>query len=138
VVNVPIVDMDESNGSTELWPGTHKDTSMWEGIGTLRVPEKALAQWREKRPPIQPAVRAGSVVIRDIRLWHRGVPNRSDRPRPMIAMIHRINWWNSCGKIKFPSGTESLFADSPLTTNAVFVDEPIDYLNRHRPYDFPG
>lgn len=135
VVNVPVVDMDESNGSTELWPGTHRDTTMWEGMGTLRVPEAKLAEWRARRPPIQPAVAAGSIVIRDIRLWHRGVPNHTDRPRPMIAMIHRIHWWRGDGRIRFPIGTESLFEHSDLTTNAVFVDGPIDYLRRHRPYD---
>jgi ectoine hydroxylase-related dioxygenase (phytanoyl-CoA dioxygenase family) len=136
VVNVPVVDMDEINGSTELWPGTHRDVTMHIHLNTLRVPEERLRARRAVVPPIQPRVKAGSILIRDLRLWHRGMPNRSDRPRPMIAMIYRCQWWGSPARIPFPKGTESFFKDSDLTTSAVFVDGPIDYLSRHTTYDF--
>ena len=75
------------------------------------------------------------VVIRDIRLWHAGMPNHSDAPRPMIAMIHYVAWWNEAEPIVFPKGTEDFFKHPDLTTNAVFVDGPIDYLHRHMAFD---
>jgi RNA polymerase primary sigma factor len=39
-------------------------------------------------------MRRGSVLIRDMRLWHNGMPNPSDSVRPMVAMIHWIHWWH--------------------------------------------
>jgi ectoine hydroxylase-related dioxygenase (phytanoyl-CoA dioxygenase family) len=38
------------------------------------------------RPPCQPVVPKGSLVIRDLRLWHAGVGNQTEIPRVMLAM----------------------------------------------------
>jgi ectoine hydroxylase-related dioxygenase (phytanoyl-CoA dioxygenase family) len=38
------------------------------------------------RAPCQPVVKKGSVVVRDLRLWHGGCPNLSEVPRVMLAM----------------------------------------------------
>src|SRR5579871_1667397 len=84
VVNVPVVDMAPENGSTELWPGSHRDTTMCVQRHDIKVPEAALEKRRAIAPPIQPSVRRGGIVVRDIRLWHCGMPNHADRPRPMI------------------------------------------------------
>ena len=35
---------------------------------------------------------AGSVLVRDIRTWHRGTPNRSETARPNLAMIYSRPW----------------------------------------------
>ncbi len=135
VVNVPVVDMSAENGSTEIWPGTHKDTtiSIHEDI---KIPESALARWREKSPPLQPTVARGGLLIRDIRLWHAGMPNRTDTPRPMIAMIHSASWWGHTGTLKFPKGTEDFFAHPDLHTSAEFVEGDIDYLHAPQAYDY--
>jgi hypothetical protein len=53
----------------------------------------------------------------------------------MIAMIHYVSWWTNDGPIIFPKGTEDFFNHAILTTNAVFVDGPIDYLSRHQAFD---
>lgn len=134
VVNVPVVDMDESNGSTELWPGTHLDTTINAQMDSIRVPQDTLDARRSVSPPFQPSVKAGSVLIRDIRVWHRGTPNHTDRPRPMIAMIHNISWWPA-ETLVFPKGTEEFLSHSDLRSSARFVDTPIDYLHRHEAYD---
>ncbi|MBW3623322.1 MAG: phytanoyl-CoA dioxygenase family protein [Armatimonadetes bacterium] len=135
VVNVPMVDMSPENGSTELWPGSHLDTSMPVGRD-IKVPEELLEERRKIMPPFQPSVRAGSVLIRDIRLWHAGMPNRTATPRPMIAMIHWIGWWSDGEKLKFPRGTEEFFRHPDLHTNATFVDGLIDYIHHPHAYDF--
>ena len=93
---------------------------------------------RDEHRPLQPTVPAGSVLIRDMRLWHRGMPNLTGQPRPMIAMIHWVRWWHTDKPLLFPRGTEELFADSPLETVAEFVDGRIDYISRKRKYDYPG
>ena len=137
VVNVPVVDATAENGSTEVWPGTHMDTTRTFGEDIKLAPEDEARRRQECRP-LQPAVPSGSVLIRDMRLWHRGMPNRSDRPRPMIAMIHWPHWWHTGKPLLFPKGTEEFFADSPLQTVAEFVDGPIDYIGRNKKYDYKG
>lgn len=136
VVNVPVVDMTPENGSTEIWPGTHKDTTLCIQMGDIKVPLEAVEARRKIVPPIQPSVRAGSVIIRDIRMWHAGMPNHTDTPRPMIAMIHWISWWNNYEPLVFPKGTEEFFRHPELTTAVRFTDEDIDYIQHGGAYDF--
>jgi ectoine hydroxylase-related dioxygenase (phytanoyl-CoA dioxygenase family) len=135
VVNVPVVDMSRENGSTELWPGTHHDTTVFIQQGDIKIPMELVEKRRQVLPPIQPSVRAGSVLIRDIRLWHRGMPNHTDQPRPMIAMIHWVSWW-STGGVAFPKGTEAFFEHPELRTSARFVEAPIDYIHHSHAYEY--
>ena len=72
------------------------------------MPAQLLAAQRSARAPVQLSVRCGSAVIRDIRLWHRGVPNTSAQARPMIAMIHQCRWLGS-GSLPIPAGAEGYF-----------------------------
>jgi ectoine hydroxylase-related dioxygenase (phytanoyl-CoA dioxygenase family) len=130
------VDVSPHNGSTEIWPGTHKDTTVYVQRGDIKVPADKVEARRRASPPVQPCVRAGSVLIRDMRLWHAGMPNWADTPRPMIAMIHWVSWWNAVQPMVFPKGTEELVEHRDLTSVANFVDGPIDYLNRHQAYDY--
>jgi ectoine hydroxylase-related dioxygenase (phytanoyl-CoA dioxygenase family) len=136
IVNVPVVDMSAENGSTELWPGTHLDTRMHVQRGAIEVPDEWAEMRRAEVPPIQPSVRAGSLLIRDGRLWHRGMPNHTTAPRPMIAMIHVIKWWQQ-SPVRFLKGTESFFEHPDLATNAVFVDE-IDHIQHNTGYKSEG
>lgn len=137
VVNVPTVDMSPENGSTEIWPQTHKDPAVWMHAPKIDVPQEAMDRYRATvGEPIQPHVTAGSVLLRDIRMWHAGMPNHTDSPRPMIAMIHWASWFDVGSPLKFPKGTESLFEHPDLRTHAVFVEEPIDYINAPHAYDF--
>ncbi len=135
VVNVPVVDMDERNGSTELWPGTHNDTSVAWSDGDIKVSDAKKAEWTAKRPPFQPKMRAGSILIRDIRMWHAGMPNRTDQPRPMIAMIHWVTWWPTTDVLEFAPEAEEVLKHPVLTTPASFVENP-NYLGRHGAYDY--
>jgi ectoine hydroxylase-related dioxygenase (phytanoyl-CoA dioxygenase family) len=135
VVNVLPVDVSPENGSTEIWPGTHLDTSTSIQQGEIKVPEEKLAERRKIATGFQYSARAGSVVIRDIRMWHAGMPNRSTIPRPMIAMIHYVSWWSDLKPLVFPKGTEDFFQHPELITVARFVDGEVDYLNRNEAFD---
>jgi hypothetical protein len=126
VVNVSPMDVSEENGSVELWPGTHLDTSV-----TGRIDEQAEEARRKVAPPVRGNAKKGSALIRDIRLWHRGVPNPSDRPRHMIAMIYNIRWLQRGKPLKFGKGCEAAFEGSDLDPNAEFTDETIEYLFRY-------
>ena len=123
VVNISPHDVSEENGSVELWPGTHLDTS----VGSVPDADEEAAR-RAVVPPVRGNARKGSALIRDMRVWHRGVPNQSDRPRHMIAMIHTIHWLNQGNPLTFGEGCEAAFTESALDHNVAFTDEPIDYL----------
>ena len=128
VVNISPQDTTEENGSVELWPGSHLEVS-----GTGIEPEEEEAR-RKIAPPIRGNAKKGSILIRDMRLWHRGVPNPSDKPRHMIAMIHRVYWLGSNRKLKYKTGCEAAFENSDLDHNAEFIDfvdakiDDYDYL----------
>ena len=135
VVNVPVVDMTAENGSTEVWPGTHLDTSIYVQQGDIKLPSSVVEARRAVRPPLQPSVKSGGVVIRDLRLWHAGMPNLTDTPRPMIAMIHWVSWWPA-QPVPFPRTEEAFFQHPVLKTDAAFTDEPINYIGHGGAYDF--
>ncbi len=128
VVNISPHDVTEENGAVELWPGTHLHPFPEKPIG-----EVLEAEQRRVAPPVRGCARKGSIVIRDVRLWHRGVPNHSNRPRHMIAFLHMINWFRKTEPQKFNTGCEEAFPDDcGLDHNVQFTDEAIDYLNLKR------
>ena len=94
VVNVPLIKFTPENGSTEIWLGTHSGDlaglQVQEGAhgerASGRIKEDLLEQRRQLRGPIQPVIEKGSIVIRDLRLWHAGMPNWTDKIRVMLAM----------------------------------------------------
>jgi ectoine hydroxylase-related dioxygenase (phytanoyl-CoA dioxygenase family) len=138
VVNIPVVSMGPDNGATELWPGTHLDTTYSLHDGSLRIPEDILQARREIRPPLQPTVPRGSVVIRDIRLWHAGMPNHTQTPRPMIALIHWAGWWSSSDKVRLAkdSGVEEIIEHPRLRTVVEWVNaNELDHTKHNTAYD---
>jgi ectoine hydroxylase-related dioxygenase (phytanoyl-CoA dioxygenase family) len=98
VINVPLVEMTPENGSTEVWLGTHTEGyETQEGKhgerASGRIKLDLLEARRKIRGPSQPFVKKGSVIIRDLRLWHGGKPNMTDEVRVMLAMIHFAPWY---------------------------------------------
>ncbi|RKU05527.1 hypothetical protein C6503_27035 [Candidatus Poribacteria bacterium] len=126
VVNISPQDTTEENGSVELWPGSHLE------VGEHGIEPEVEEARRKICPPIRGNAKKGSALIRDMRLWHRGVPNPSDEIRHMIAMIHRVHWLKSNRRLKYKIGCEAAFENSDLDHNAEFidfVDEKIDDYN---------
>ena len=136
VVNVPIVDMNPENGSTELWPQTHLNTTSNDKTKDIKIPSRIIEAHRQKIKPFQPKIPIGSILIRDIRLWHCGMPNKTDTPRPMIAMIHYPRWYETGIPIQFATGSEEVLKDERLTTVATFLNKPIDYIGHNNTYDY--
>ena len=99
VINVALVEMKPENGSTEVWLGSQECATFaaQEGRRGSRssgvIKKSLLEKRRQERPPSQPTVPKGSIVIRDLRLWHGGKPNLTDEIRVMLAMIHFAPWY---------------------------------------------
>ncbi len=82
VVNIPLVDFTEENGATEAWPGSHLVVDPPEVAG---IPlEERVAHM----PSVRLTAPVGSVVVRDMRCWHRGMPNRTETIRTMVALVY--------------------------------------------------
>ncbi len=127
VVNIGLVGMSPKNGSTEVWPGTHLDPSVVFEDGDIEVSPEHLEARRAVSLPLQADVAQGSAVIRDIRLWHAGMPNRTLEPRPVLAMIHYVNWWPT-DKFVLHASAESLLTHPDLRQHATYKDGAIDYV----------
>jgi ectoine hydroxylase-related dioxygenase (phytanoyl-CoA dioxygenase family) len=82
IVNIPLIDFTLENGATEVWPGSHLI------VDELPEDGEALEERAKSLPSVRTTVAAGSIILRDMRTWHRGMPNRTDEIRTMLAMIY--------------------------------------------------
>jgi hypothetical protein len=92
ICNVGVVDTDLVNGAIDVLPGTNQRYyEFWR-----------YALQRKYRLSTRIPMEVGDVLVRKSTLWHRGMPNRSSTPRPMMAITF--------GEIDDP-------ADDPWATN---------------------
>ena len=98
-LNVPLCDFTEANGSTEIWPGTHLIVDA-NGADGRRLNERV-----EGLPSTRTNISAGSLVLRDMRMWHRGMPNATEAPRTMLALIYRRGWLTERTILNIPQAT---------------------------------
>lgn len=105
VANYYLCDTDESNGATEVWPCSHT----WSHFdlhqqGQAWIKPEHLQEAQEAGfKPLRPSVKRGSVVIRDLRLWHAGIPNPSMEPRIMLAFVHFPWWYQNFKRVVLPA-----------------------------------
>ena len=124
VVNIPTVAISPENGATELWPGTHLDTSIGKA-GNAEVDLEILEQRRQVVPPLQPTLPRGALLVRDMRMWHAGMPNTTDEPRPMIALIWSADWLQSGTPLRFPEAERAFLEHPDLEQRAQYVESEI-------------
>ncbi|KUL83465.1 hypothetical protein ZTR_10936 [Talaromyces verruculosus] len=148
VINVPLITMTPENGSTEVWLGTHTDSGLHvqEGLhgerASGRIKSDVLERRRAIRPPCQPVVPKGSIVVRDLRLWHAGIGNQTDEVRVMLAMIHFAPWYRNQMKLELADDLKHAIdkqTDLEVPVNWVSESEAMErYLNRGfgNAYDF--
>ena len=83
VVNIPLIPFTLENGATEVWPGTHWIVDDCEADG---------AQLEDRAhffPSQRTVLPVGALVVRDLRMWHRGVPNPGTELRTMMAIVYQ-------------------------------------------------
>ncbi|KAH8751927.1 hypothetical protein F5883DRAFT_205794 [Diaporthe sp. PMI_573] len=136
-VNVNLVDVTPENGSTEVWLGSHVDTD----VNVLdpedyQILPSLQRQRRKTRPPIQPSLPKGSLIIRDLRLWHAGMPNRTDNPRVMLVTVQFPSWYRSDLKMKLPRAVQGKVEWGDLVPCVEWMDEGYDYLQGAHDHDF--
>src|SRR5471032_3309585 len=126
ICNIAVVDTVIENGAIDLLPGTQKKFYPFWRFAMERIPK--LTRRIE--------MKQGNILLRSSNLWHRGMPNLSKAPRPMMALTwedggsvlddpfsqqekgkitFRANWFkpNALGRLR-----ERTFAAAPITYDA--------------------
>ena len=91
---LPLVDVSEANGSTELVPESHRSPDM------------------EPLPSVVMDLPAGSALLFDYRLYHRAIPNRSAEPRPILYATVARDWFEDAAR-DWPAGACDRFRRLP-------------------------
>jgi len=73
LINIPCIDVNEVNGSLEVYPGTNKFAYSY------------LEFIIKRFHPVRLNSSCGDVIVRDSNLFHRGMKNNSTEARAMIA-----------------------------------------------------
>ena len=125
-VNFPLVDVTEENGPFHFARGTHvlpKD----EGLRRVEAGEIPIESLQAKR---------GDVTIRTPLQLHRGTPNVTPTPRPMVVMGYAMHWLHTANvDLTLPRDYyESLSEDRRKLLRCKVVDElpesmPETYVN---------
>jgi len=78
--NIPLVDFTWANGTLEMLPGTQ------------RLPRRFLAdRFHDIQVyPVPLHLRVGDAILRDGNTLHRGTPNLTDAPRPMLDQTYKL------------------------------------------------
>eukprot|EP01043_Picozoa_sp_COSAG02_P024526 COSAG02_NODE_1342_length_13169_cov_11.075905_5_plen_1026_part_00 len=89
-VFIPLVDITKENGPTDFFPGTHHDPA-FEAL----LPEVLQAERAKEAHPncVAPLLTAGSAIVFDIRVLHRGRANFSPTNRPMLYYTFATPWY---------------------------------------------
>ena len=128
VANLPLVDTSEAD-AVELWPGTHRDSRTHSLTGgQVGIPVEWQEERRAVRPPIQVSQSRGSVLLRDARLWHAGVPNTAGRVRVMVGVGYAPIWY-SAEPLIFPSDARPVVEALSVPVRAEYRADPGDHLD---------
>ncbi|KAK3671908.1 hypothetical protein LTR78_008274 [Recurvomyces mirabilis] len=111
VMNTYLQDSSAANGVTEIWCGTHNaypkttdsvhDQQLHAETGWIK--KEYIQKQAKIKPPVQPEIKKGSIVFRDLRLWHAGMPNTSSHHRIMLAIDYFAEWYQCPMALKLPS-----------------------------------
>jgi len=82
---VPLCDVDESNGPTAIWPGSHRTALRAKPPGAAEVGRKFRAQ--HMTGPL------GGAFLFDYRTFHGGTPNLTSEPRPVLMFVFTRSWF---------------------------------------------
>lgn len=149
-LNVPLVDSDEQNGATHIYPKTHRlsDDSPFTNESNA-FSEEEIIKRSEQLNPVSLNVKIGDYTLRDLRLIHRGTPNKTNEHRPYLSSIflpssenvaptfESINYglqtFKEFKNIAFPSGKSKLIDYANTFGRLVLGFSNSDRVNRPIP-----
>lgn len=96
-VFVPLIDLSAETGYTEFWAGSHRYSKLLSKKGEQALPGGTLG-----------IISKGDCLLYDYRTVHRGMPNTSTMPRPVVYYLYAKK--SSCDVEDQNFTNESLFA----------------------------
>ena len=81
ILGIPLIDLSEQNGTTEVWPESH-------------IKGKDVAK------SYKPFLKKGDCYIMDYRLLHRGLANNSNDLRTIIFIRYALPWWRDIANFR--------------------------------------
>ena len=77
-VSIPMIDIDPVTGPTGIWPGSHR--------------------WQEQQQAtpqgmVSIAFQRGDAILMDYRTMHTGMPNNSQKVRPILYLVYTREWF---------------------------------------------
>jgi hypothetical protein len=77
-VSIPMIDIDPVTGPTGIWPGSHR--------------------WQEQQQATPQgmasiAFQRGDAILMDYRTMHTGLPNNSQKVRPILYLVYTREWF---------------------------------------------
>lgn len=128
-VNTAVIDVDDSNGSMEVWDGSHLITAPpVRAEGSLILDDHVVETPHFRHIASRISLRSGDVLLRDMRLWHRGMENPSALPRPMMWSLMAAEWYRGGTRARLPTGARAKLAACEALATVDWVDDKIDYL----------
>jgi len=84
---IPLIDLNESVGYTQFWPGSHRSRQL---LGLGPVARVTQSVWNSSN------CRAGDGIWYDYRLMHQGMPHAAESSiaiRPVLQIIFKQKWY---------------------------------------------
>lgn len=82
---VPLCDLDEENGPTAIWRGSHR--------AALRARPPGAAEVERRYPVELMSGPFGQAFFFDFRVFHGGMPNYSREPRALLMFVFTRSWY---------------------------------------------
>ena len=82
---IPLCDVDEENGPTAIWRGSHRTA--------LRPRPPGLSAVLREFPEERMVGDFGRSFLFDFRVFHGGTPNDSREPRPLLMFVFTRSWY---------------------------------------------
>jgi hypothetical protein len=89
-VFVPLIDVHAKNGTTEFVPGTHEDKRYNHVVADIILNQSCSIQ---DAGIVRADVPAGSLIVFDVRILHRGLSNQSNIERPVLYFTFCRDWF---------------------------------------------
>jgi ectoine hydroxylase-related dioxygenase (phytanoyl-CoA dioxygenase family) len=110
-LNVPLIDSNEINGATHVFPYTHLEDGQKFSCNSNNFSDTEIIERVKNLSPLSLNVNVGDYTLRDLRLIHRGTPNKTNEHRPYLSSIFMPSEKDSAPEFKVIEYGLSVFQD---------------------------
>ena len=99
---IPLVDVTKYKGRTEIVPKSHQlsrrrqreqSQDEGQGQGSAETGGGYRVEITDDNKPVANTLDVGDMLVFDYRVWHRGLENKTNKPRPVLVLTFSIPTW---------------------------------------------